>query len=390
MCVAAAALVILLVAACGSSSKSGSGTTTAPATTKPAATTASKPAATPPPPPAPSITVEFDKKYGTFAATTHSGTSDGVVPIPGAAKAGLVTAAYSGSSNFVIGTLDAQNTSTELLVNTIGAYSGTTAFGFGLSSSQSVNLKVTASGPWTVKIAPISTAPKLTSPASGKGDAVYLWDGKATTWTITNDGQGNFVVTTHGSGLFGDDLLVNEIGAYHGSVPVTAGPAVTTIQSDGTWRITFGTITPESPPAVAGSANPPAAAAEATPPAATPAATPPAATAAASPPPAQPTPNAVFKFCDSNVEARANTTSCEFAENVFYEFYKASPQREFPVYSPVTRMEYQMHCTGESLVTCSGGTNAGVRFPMSAVRAYTQADANAYANSHDIGPPGVP
>jgi hypothetical protein len=145
---------------------------------------------------------------------------------------------YSGSSNFQIEGLDAQNQHTDLLVNTIGNYTGNTAFGFGLGKAP-VTLKVTASGPWTVKIAPISTAPALASPASGMGDAVYQWTGKATTWTISNTGTGNFTVTTEGSGLIGHDLLVNEIGSYHGAVPVKAGPAVAIITSDGMWTITF-------------------------------------------------------------------------------------------------------------------------------------------------------
>jgi hypothetical protein len=103
-----------------------------------------------------------------------------------------------------------------------------------------VNLKVTASGPWTIKLSPVSSAPILTSGATGKGDAVYQWTGQATNWTISNTGgAGNFTVINHGSGVFGDDLLVIVIGSYHGSVPVKAGPAVTTIQSDGTWSITY-------------------------------------------------------------------------------------------------------------------------------------------------------
>jgi hypothetical protein len=161
------------------------------------------------------------------------------VPVPPAAKAGLVKATYSGSGNFAIEGLDAGNQMNDLLVNTIGAYTGTTAFGFGLSSTPPVNLKVTASGPWSISIAPISTAPTLASPANGNGDSVYQWTGKATTWAITNQGKGNFVVTNEGSGPLGSDLLVNEIGNYNGSVPVQAGPAVTTINSDGTWSITF-------------------------------------------------------------------------------------------------------------------------------------------------------
>jgi hypothetical protein len=106
---------------------------------------------------------------------------------------------------------------------------------------------------------------------------------------------------------------------------------------------------------------------------------------AASPTTGQPKPKSGFSACGRDVEARAGTTSCAFAQNVFYEFYEASPEREFPVYSPTTGATYSMSCAVESVVTCTGGNGAEVRFPMSAVRAYTEADARAYANSHDLG-----
>ncbi len=239
LCVVVAAPLVLVLPALGStppSSKPGAGTTTASTASNLALVAPSKAVAVSD---LPSTRRFFAKKYGRFAAVTRTGSSDGLVSIPAAAKAGLVRATYSGSGHFAIESLDAQNELTGLLVNDIGAYAGTTAFGFGLSSSRSKRLKVTASGRWTIRIAPIASAPQLKSPASGKSDKVYLWDGKATIWRITNRGSGHFAVETHGSGLFGDDLLVNEIGAYRGSVPVKAGPAVTVISSDGTWRITF-------------------------------------------------------------------------------------------------------------------------------------------------------
>lgn len=232
LAIAALVALVSIETACGSSSSKSAATTTT--NTTPSTQTGGSGGAS-----SSSTTSDLNKKYGTFAAATHQGTSDGVVAIPAAAKAGLVTARHSGSSNFAIEGLTAQNSTGELLVNTIGAYTGTTAFGFDVSGNSPVKLKVTASGPWAIKISPISTAPVVKSPARGKGDAVHLWEGKATTWAITNRGQGNFAVINHGSGLLGDDLLVNEIGAYHGSVPVQDGPAVTTITSDGTWTITF-------------------------------------------------------------------------------------------------------------------------------------------------------
>jgi hypothetical protein len=107
---------------------------------------------------------------------------------------------------------------------------------------------------------------------------------------------------------------------------------------------------------------------------------------AANPPTGQPKTKSGFSDCGGGVEALSGTTSCAFAQNVFYYFYEASPEREFPVYSPATGGTYFMSCAGESVVTCTGGNGAEVRFPMSAVRAYTEADARAYANSHDLGP----
>jgi hypothetical protein len=95
-----------------------------------------------------------------------------------------------------------------------------------------------------------------------------------------------------------------------------------------------------------------------------------------------------FVGCGGYVQAIAKTTSCDFANNVFYEFYESQPEREFPVYSPATGVVYDISCTGASTVTCSGGEGAKVRFPMSAVDMYTDGNAAAYASTHDLGPDG--
>jgi hypothetical protein len=178
-----------------------------------------------------------------------------------------------------------------------------------------------------------------------------------------------------------NDILANDTPS--GNTVVTIAPTDEGFQSSG-----CGTFTAASPPAAGVAANPATAAGAASPPAAGVAGSPATAAGVASPSAAAPTPSTTFSSCGGGVEARVGTTSCDFAQNVFYEFFKNSPLRQFPVYSPATGMKYQMQCVGESLVTCSGGTNAEVRFPMSAVLAYTQADASAYANSHNVGPSG--
>ena len=94
---------------------------------------------------------------------------------------------------------------------------------------------------------------------------------------------------------------------------------------------------------------------------------------------------APFARCDGYVQV-GPSTSCAFANNVFYEFFEAQPARSFSAYSPTTGQVYEMSCSGGSVVTCGGGQGAKVRFPMSAVDMYTERDATAYASSHDLGP----
>lgn len=176
----------------------------------------------------------FEEAYGTFEPVTVTGVGDGVVPVP--ATVGVVTASHDGSRNFAVTALDANNESTgDLLVNTIGAYAGTTAYGLS-SFTDAANLQVMADGNWSITIVPIAAAPPMTLPAAGVGDAVLLYDGGAATWTITHDGSSNIAVLAYGDWF--PDLMVNDIGPYNGTVPASAGPSVVTIKADGGWTIT--------------------------------------------------------------------------------------------------------------------------------------------------------
>jgi hypothetical protein len=179
-----------------------------------------------------------DAEYGTFQSTTLNGTGDSVIPLPAGATGGVVTATHAGAANFALSVIDAANAPTlDLLVNTIGNYTGTTAYGLNSSLGEpGTSIKVTADGIWTVTIAPISAAPALAE--AGSGDAVFLYDGEAATKTLTHDGAGNFSVVQHDTSVMGMNLLVNEIGQYQGAVPFTAGPSVIKITADGNWVIT--------------------------------------------------------------------------------------------------------------------------------------------------------
>jgi hypothetical protein len=105
--------------------------------------------------------------------------------------------------------------------------------------------------------------------------------------------------------------------------------------------------------------------------------------------------------CDTNIVANS-LTSCGLAENTFYEYYaatraggggtpatRAGGGGTLRVHSPSTGRDYAIACAaGSTLVTCVAdplSTGVFVSFPGAAVAAYTQAEAAAYASTHDVG-----
>jgi hypothetical protein len=95
--------------------------------------------------------------------------------------------------------------------------------------------------------------------------------------------------------------------------------------------------------------------------------------------------------CDANIAARAATTSCGFAENVFYAFYEdarsSESQNAIRAYSAASNVTYAVACaTTADRVRCVAGDGGEVRFDLAAIRAYDDDQAAAYASAHDLGP----
>jgi hypothetical protein len=174
--------------------------------------------------------------FGTFTPIKDSGSGDSVVKLGDAADATAVavTAKHSGDSNFVIEALNSDNDSTELLVNTIGGYSGTTY----LPIEDVTRLKISADGSWSIKISPIADMKEVTTPLKTKGDKVLLYSADATDWAIKHNGESNFAMYQVSDD--GQDLLINEIGNYSGTIPMAAGPSIIIVTADGTWTIKNG------------------------------------------------------------------------------------------------------------------------------------------------------
>lgn len=98
--------------------------------------------------------------------------------------------------------------------------------------------------------------------------------------------------------------------------------------------------------------------------------------------------------CDTNIVANS-ATSCAFAENVFYEYYESARAQtsgqSLRAHSPTTQHDYALDCSlRHDLITCTGeplATGIYSSFPNAAIASYTEAQASAYASSHDIGHP---
>jgi hypothetical protein len=104
--------------------------------------------------------------------------------------------------------------------------------------------------------------------------------------------------------------------------------------------------------------------------------------------------------CDTNIVSNS-ATSCHFADNAFYEYYRSSQDAASPsgqtlsVYSPATGKNYTLSCVISGfLVTCTSeplSTGSFVSFPQQAIDDYTPAQAHAYGKSAYVGnPPPLP
>jgi putative cell wall-binding protein len=179
--------------------------------------------------------------FGWFAPEGKSGMGTAFYNLPPGARAGVVTLRHDGRSNFVVWALDADNNKVALLANEIGSYPGTVSWGVNDYAESAVKLFIEADGGWTASFKPISSLPGVQSQNSGSDVFLYA-GGPAALNLYYPSSQGNFIVWETAPGRYGLDseLLVNEIGAYSGSVPLRAGFAVIDVTADGPWAASIG------------------------------------------------------------------------------------------------------------------------------------------------------
>ncbi|WNB92635.1 hypothetical protein [Bacillus sp. NEB1478] len=166
-------------------------------------------------------------------ATGKGDTATDAIPL----KAGwaIFDGSHTGGSNFAVQLQDENGNDMELLVNEIGNYKGKTFAQ--IPNDGDYFLNVTADGTWNFNIyqTPPVDIPDAPTTLTGSGDDVVFFNTSSGNhkFTFTHQGESNFAVL-----LNGEDLLVNEIGNYNGSMRNqlgTDGAYAFVITADGKW-----------------------------------------------------------------------------------------------------------------------------------------------------------
>jgi len=222
---AAAALIVVGLAGCGSS------TTTTPTSSPTQPTTAQSTATTP-----------STGTPGAPIVLTATGTSaTGQFPL----KSGLTVfdILYSGSGTFTVELLDAGGGAVTQLVNATGLLNGKQSYGV---RAGKYSLQVNAGGNWTVTITQPTPVVLPYIPQVFAGENLDVTDyfsspnGGLANVTLTNTGNGPFVVTLLNQAGQNVRVVVNANGPFNSSVQVplvAATPYVFDVESDGAWTI---------------------------------------------------------------------------------------------------------------------------------------------------------
>lgn len=165
------------------------------------------------------------------------GEGDDVVEfvLPNAAV--VIELTHEGSANFIVNSFGSDFEDVDVLVNEIGDYRGTRAMQW-YRNMTVAGLDISADGRWTYEVRELAQEPLQSCLVGGDGDDVVLIDsfiGGAGTADLTHNGESNFIVYARGTD--GSDLLVNELGAYEGTVRVSAGSSAWDITADGDWTV---------------------------------------------------------------------------------------------------------------------------------------------------------
>ena len=174
-----------------------------------------------------------ESTYGTFDPVTVDGSGDQVVPLPDGVEAALIT--VEGAEDYT--TVNALNADGEDYGDMyLFLPAGETGQGaVGVSDYDTVtDINVEADGDWSMTFEPIASADVF--PESGSSPAYYLYDGPGGTADFEYTGEANIIINQYSAGY--DNLVVNEIDAYSGTVELDPGPSLMRVIATGDWTLT--------------------------------------------------------------------------------------------------------------------------------------------------------
>ena len=204
---------------------------TVPPTTEAPTTTTEAPTTTPAP-----TTTEAPTTTAAPVLAVFSGHGDDVVDIGPNNTHLIVTATHTGQRNFIADGLDSNLNELDNITNEIGKFDGTVLLTQYHKAAEVRFIKVQADGDWTFTLKDLTDIPLASATFYGHGKQVIYYTGNGGIYTVTHDGQRNFIVDFTSKDSSAN--LINEIGTFSGRIPVPKGPAIIVVNADGTWVFT--------------------------------------------------------------------------------------------------------------------------------------------------------
>ncbi len=162
------------------------------------------------------------------------GTGTQVVTLDAAVvRDSLVTLTHQGSGAFTAASVDSDQQRQQLLVSTVGAYSGTTLL-TAEAGRAVTQVAIVADGEWSVNVSDVSEAREFDSTITGRGDDVVRYAGGVGILSASYPGEADFVVRRRGRP---DQVLFDEKGPYAGRTPLNAGPALLVVSTRDQWAL---------------------------------------------------------------------------------------------------------------------------------------------------------
>lgn len=168
-----------------------------------------------------------------------SGTGSDVPGLRPFREAVIVTMSHDGTSNFIVRPIDSAGEEGYSWANEIGVWTGTIFQEKG--SKPIVAAGVDADGSWTIRVAPLASAPVVSMKAyAGAGDSVVQFRAASQGLKrikLTHDGTSNFIVRPIDARGAEGYSLVNEIGPFTGTMLLPKGTRYLSVMADGNWSL---------------------------------------------------------------------------------------------------------------------------------------------------------